>query len=262
MAILSAENVSFSYYKDSPLILDDITVSIKKGEAVCLLGPNGVGKSTLLNLLCGLLKPNKGRIYLENTDISHLSSKNIAQFIGYVPQKIHLSFNYSVLDYVLLGRTAHMNLLSLPSDEDKKHAMQALEDLDLLDYSHRSVNDLSGGEQQKVSIARALAQNPQIIVFDEPTSALDYGNQVKVLKLVQKLIQKDYAVIMTTHNPDHPLLLDCMTWLLRKNGKIESAPSKEIINRETLTELYGTDVVVIDVKQANRSACFMTLSKD
>lgn len=262
MAILSAANVSFSYYTDSPLILDNVTVSIEKGEAVCLLGPNGVGKTTFLNLLCGLLKPNKGKVILDDTDISHLTSKKIAHFIGYVPQKIHLSFDYSVLDYVLLGRTAHMNLLSLPSDEDKKYAMKALADLDMLSYSHRSVNDLSGGEQQKVSIARALAQNPQIIIFDEPTSALDYGNQVKVLKLIQKLIQKNYAVIMTTHNPDHPLLLDCTTWLLRKNGKIESASSKEIINRKTLTELYGTDVIVINIEQAKRNACFMTLSKD
>lgn len=261
MSILSAEHIVFGYSLHRPIVLNDISVSAEKGEVIALLGPNGVGKSTLLNLLCGLIKPLEGHVFLNSTDISHLSTKQIAQHIGYVPQHISLSFDYSVKDYVMLGRTSHMGVLSMPNDKDHYYVEQALSELDLKSYMDRPVNMLSGGEKQKVSIARALAQEPEIIVFDEPTSALDFGNQIKVLSLIKKLMKKKYTVIMTTHNPDHPLILNCTTWILFGSGKLISAPAKDIITSSTLKELYGDGVGVLNIECLNRSACFISLDE-
>ena len=260
MALLEARGVSFSYGRDLPLILRDVSVSVDQGDTITLLGPNGVGKTTLLNILCGLLRPDSGSVLLDGRDIRTVTAREIALHIAYVPQRLNLMFDYTVLDYVLLGRTAHLSMISMPSERDREIALGALDRLELADYRDRIINNLSGGEQQKVSIARALAQEPRIIILDEPTSALDYGNQAKVLDLVQLLSRDGYAVLMTTHNPDHPLLLGAKTWLLSRGGSLQEEEAERAITNEALTALYGSQVMVADVEALGRKACFIRLN--
>lgn len=259
--ILTAKHVTFAYNKKSPVVLQDVSVHVATGDVVALLGPNGSGKSTLLNLLCGILRPSQGDVLLNGQNICRYSAREIAQTIAYVPQRVNLSFDYSVFDYVLMGRTAHTGMLSAPTKEDFRVTEVALERMELTRFRYRSIRELSGGEQQKACIARALTQQPRLIVLDEPTSALDYGNQVKVLQLISQLQNDRYAVLITTHTPDHPLLLDCTTWLLNKAGHLSCGTARDTITTATMRCLYGDNVTVTHVPLIDRPTCLIDIHR-
>lgn len=254
--LIEIRSVSFSYMPEHP-VLNNICASIMPGQLITLLGPNGVGKSTLLNCISGLLSPSCGEVLLNGKKMEKLSRKHIARNIAYVPQKPTVSFDYSVLEFVVMGRTSHMKLFSMPELKDYQCAERALKQMDILDFKDRPISELSGGEQQKVCIVRALIQEPQLIILDEPTSALDYGNQVKVLKLIKQLAESGYAILITTHNPEHPLLLNSNVWILDRDGKLNVGSSKDMITESKLTALYETDVCIMDVGSAGRRACIV-----
>ena len=197
--IISINDLTFGYNKERT-ILSGINAQIRNGDLITLLGPNGTGKSTLLNCITGLLETKNGAIKLNNHNINSLQINHIARIIAYVPQKIQTNFNYTVSEYVTMGRTAHKTIFELPTSKDYCIADEALESLNILHFRTRSFNELSGGEQQQVCIARALAQQPKLIILDEPTAALDFDNQNKVLNLTKKLSELGFAVLMTTHN--------------------------------------------------------------
>lgn len=255
-AIVELHDVSFEYSPSQP-VLSNITAAVEEGQLITLMGPNGVGKSTMLNCLTGLLRPSKGEVFLNGQKISTLPKKTIARSIAYVPQHSAVSFDYSVLEFVVMGRAAHMNLLATPSNEDYQVAEAALKELELETLKNRPISELSGGEQQKACIARAIAQNPRMIIMDEPTSALDYGNVVTVLRLVKKLSQKGYAVLITTHNPEHTLLLNSEVWLLDRSGKLRTGTTEELITSECLSALYETPIHVSKTKDNSRKICFL-----
>lgn len=255
-ALVEINGISFEYIRDH-LILNNLNASIIPGQLITLLGPNGVGKSTLLNCITGLLFPKSGEILLYGKKIETLSRKTIARSIAYVPQKSAVSFDYSVLEFVVMGRTSQMSMFSTPSTEDYKCAEKALEQLDVLELKDRPVSELSGGEQQKICIARAIAQAPELIIMDEPTSALDFGNQAKVLKLVKSLSSLGYAVLMTTHNPEHALLLDSDVWILHKSGILETGICSQMIEEQALSNLYQIDICISTVREAGRKACLI-----
>lgn len=252
--IIESENIHFGY-TESRRILNDISFRIYEGQLITLLGPNGVGKSTLLNCICGLLKPNSGMVKLFGNPISKLSRREIAQQIAYVPQKSSVSFDYSVKDFVVMGRSAYLSILATPSEQDYKKTDEALEKLGITQLRERPISELSGGEQQKACIARAIVQDPKLVILDEPTSALDYGNQVKVLRLIKELSASGYAVLMTTHNPDHSFMLNGDVAIMSHDGKMEIGAVDQILTENRLEEAYGTKIRLMYVDEMKRKIC-------
>lgn len=254
MALVQCNNINFSY-DGKRQILDNVSFSIEKGQLVTLLGPNGVGKSTLLNCITGLLKPQRGKVLLDGKDIFTLSRKTIARKIAYVPQKNNVPFDYLVKEFVVMGRTAHLGMLTTPSDHDYKLVDDALLKLGITDLAERQINELSGGEQQKACIARALVQEPALVILDEPTAALDYGNQIKVLNLIKELLGLGFAVIQTTHNPDHCMMLGGTVAILDKEGNLEVDSCEKIMTEERLKRVYNTDLRLVYIDEIQREAC-------
>ena len=252
--LLSVQDVSFAY-PGKPDVLKHIGFDIAAGELVVLLGPNGSGKSTLLNCIMNLLSPREGRVLLHGRPIADLTHREVAQAVAYVPQSAHVTFSFLVRDYVAMGRAPFLPMYASPSDEDLSIAWEAMCRLGVERLADSSYLELSGGQQQLVDVARALAQRPELILFDEPTSALDYGNQAKVLRMVKQLSREGYAIMMTTHNPDHPILLDSTVCLLDAEGAFVKGSVDAVLNEETLRRVYGTDVVVRYVDDAQRRAC-------
>ena len=255
--VVSVQNLTFSY-DSKRTVLNSITTKIKTGDLITLLGPNGVGKSTLLNCLTGLLPIGEGVIFLDGRDLASLKIKHIAQVIAYVPQRIQNNFDYTVIEYVTMGRTAHKNIFEQPTGIDYEIANDALEKLNIVHLQKKSFNGISGGEQQQVCIARAIAQQPNLIVLDEPTSALDFDNQIKVLNLTKKLSELGYSVLMTTHNPEHSLLLSSTVWILNRDGCMSVGSAEKFITEKNLRSLYTSEICVSEIASANRKICFVS----
>ncbi|MBN9334460.1 ABC transporter ATP-binding protein [Devosia sp.] len=223
--------------------LSDISMSISAG-VTCLLGPNGVGKTTLFKTMLGLLSPTSGAISLFDRPLPRWSRQEFARTVGYVPQAHTALFPYSALDVVLMGRAPHLAPYGAPSRLDEEIAHQSLEALGLSHLSARAYTELSGGERQLVLIARALAQEPRILVMDEPTASLDYGNQMRVLDRIRSLADAGLTVILSTHHPDHALRVADAVALI-SGGRLHAfgAP-RAVLTPKNLHRLYGVDVVI------------------
>ncbi len=252
--LLSVLGLDFAY-QGRPSVLEDVSFDVCAGELVTLLGPNGAGKSTLLNCIMNLLEPQRGDVLLEGEPVRDLDHRTIARKIAYVPQSVSVEFAYTVRDYAAMGRAPFLKLYESPGPHDYELVDAALARLGVADLADRAYNELSGGQRQLVDVARALAQGPQLILFDEPTSALDYGNQIKVLRMVNDLAREDYAIIMTTHNPDHPILLDSSVCLLDRNGHLVKGSVDEIMQEELLGRVYEADMIIRYVEDARRRVC-------
>jgi len=231
-------------YGSTP-ILSDISLEIESGNILCLLGPNGVGKTTLFKSMLGFLELISGSVLVDGENISSWSIRKTAKVIGYVPQVHTPTFPFTVLDVVAMGRVAHMGLFGSPGKEDLAEAMKMLERLGIEEYRDKVYTEISGGERQMVLIARALAQNPKILIMDEPTSNLDFGNQIRVLTQISTLADDGMAIIMTSHFPDHAFLCSSMVGLLQRGSKLLLGSASEIVTGENLKRAYGVDVRVI-----------------
>ena len=181
-------------------VLSDVSFSVETGDILCILGPNGVGKTTLFKSMLGLLSPLSGTLTLDGEDISRWSNRKKAQYIGYIPQSHTPLFPYTVLQVVVMGRVSRLGLFASPGKGDYAAAEQALEALEILSLRDRIYTELSGGERQMVLIARAIAQQPQVLLMDEPTANLDYGNQARVLSQIRRLAPAGHD-----RGDDHPL---------------------------------------------------------
>ncbi len=251
---IELKNVSFAYTPQKQTF-SQICFSLHSGEILSILGPNGAGKTTLLNCIAGLSIPAEGDILLDGEPILKLPPRAVARAVGYVPQNIVPSFDYSVLDYVVTGCAPRMGTFERPKKKHYDIAMEAITEMGIAHLAHRPYTQISGGERQQVSIARALAQKPAIILLDEPTSHLDYGNQIKVLRTVHRMAADGYGVVMTTHNPDHALLLNGSVAILDRAGHLTCGTVDEILNEPFLTALYGTDLRLIEIEEIRRRAC-------
>lgn len=255
--IIECRELSFGYEAEKS-ILNNIAFTVDKGELITLIGPNGAGKSTFLNCLCGLLKPTGGTIHLNGNNISALNRRQISMVVAYVPQKTSVPFDYSVRDFTVMGRAGYYSMLQSPGESDYKKVEAALCRLGIEELSERPINALSGGEQQKVCIARALVQEAELIILDEPTSALDYGNQMRVLRLVKELSHMGKAILVTSHNPDHALMLESKVAVLEKTGHLETGNCSDILTSERLSNLYSTPLLTVYSQLFKRSICLPT----
>jgi iron complex transport system ATP-binding protein len=223
----------------------EISFSLADGEVMCVLGPNGGGKTTLFRTLLGLLAKHSGSVLLEHAALESLSRVEIARRIGYVPQGHSAYFAFTVREFVLMGRTAHLGALASPGKSDLSIVDRVLESLEIAHLAERPVNQVSGGERQLALVARALAQEPRLLVMDEPTASLDFGNQVRILERMRILGGKGIAVLFSTHAPDHAFLAAQRVLLLAEGHALAIGAPEDVIRADTLKRLYGVSVQVL-----------------
>lgn len=242
---LSVEHLSFAY--GAHQVLTDVSFILSKGEFLSVLGPNGVGKSTLFRCILGLLTGYQGRILSGDDDLKNMPRREMSRRVAYIPQIHKPTFGYTVLDTVLMGTTRQVGMFSQPGREQVSQAMEALSRVGASHLSERDFTYLSGGEQQLVLVARAIAQQAEILVMDEPTSALDYGNQLRILQLVRQLAQEGYAVLLSTHNPQHALTFASRILALSHGQVAALGAPDEVLTSELIRTLYGVDTTFADI---------------
>lgn len=250
--LVDVKNISFSYEKDSPMVFENISFSIEKGDVLCVLGPNGTGKTTLIKCINGLHKVNEGEVCLNGANIQSLSFKDISRMVGYIPQGHVPSFPFKVFDVVLMGRSPYINITSSPREKDKEIAMNALETLGIEDLKDKSYTNLSGGERQLVFLARVLAQEPDLLILDEPTNHLDFGNQIKLLEIIEQLSKLGLAVIMSSHYPDHAFLAASKVAIMKDKSFIDFGTPDDVLSEENLKSAYGIDVRLIELENGRK----------
>jgi len=245
--LLAVDNISFGYSSSSDL-LKSLSFAVNKGDVVCLLGPNGAGKTTLLRCLLGILKTRTGSVRVKGRKIGAIPARELAGYMAYVPQATTMVFPHRVLDMVVMGRTPHIGFTAGPSDDDLAIATEALAKLGIVHLADCLFSQISGGERQLALIARALTQRAELLIMDEPTSSLDYGNQVRILQVIDNLAEQGYSIIMTSHFPNHAFLL-CNKVLIMKNGTITAFGSPdEVVTDSILSELYTTRVRIFEIE--------------
>lgn len=220
----------------------NIDINVETGQVLCLLGPNGGGKTTLFKTILGLLKPQAGGVHLNGAPLISLPRTEIARRIAYVPQAHTAHFPYRVIDMVLMGRTAHLGPFASPARRDHEKALEALDSLGIANLADAEYTRISGGQRQLALVARALAQDAPTLVMDEPTASLDFGNQVVVLEQVRKLARTGLSIVLSTHDPDHAFACADKVAILA-GGKIAiHGTPKSVVTAKRLREIYGVKV--------------------
>ena len=237
---ISIEQLQFAY-RARP-VLQGVSFSAENGCLLAVLGPNGAGKTTLFRCILGLLSRYRGRILVDGMDARALSARELARRVAYIPQVHGQAFSYSVLEMVLMGMTYGISPLAAPKEKEAAAARAALARLGIEHLARVPFSQLSGGEQQLVLIARALAQAARTLVMDEPTASLDYGNQARVLEHARTLAREGYAVVLSTHNPQHALTYADVALALLDGRVAAYGPPAEVLDAALLYRLYGVRV--------------------
>lgn len=241
--IIEFKNATIGY--GAKAVLRDLNFRIHGNESVCLLGPNGIGKTTLFKSMLGMLPLLSGDILIDGTSASKISPSKMATHFAYVPQSKEYSYQFSVEEIVLMGRAMYIKKFSSPSPNDYAIAEESLKKLGIYNFRNLKYSELSGGEQQIVLIARALAQQAEFIVMDEPASNLDFANQKKLLDVIKSLSKTNIGILMSTHTPDHAFLCAQKALLVSKDQTYRFGSVEEIVKTEDLSKAYGVDIQVI-----------------
>ena len=239
---------------DSETLLRDVNLHVHCGQLTVLIGPNGGGKTTLLRTLLGLLPHQAGEVRLLGGPLADWSRNALARHIGYVPQAHAGLFAFTVLDIVLMGRAAQLGRFATPSRNDRAIAMRSLETLGIAALADRIYTAISGGERQLALIARALAQEPDILLLDEPTASLDFGNQIRVLEHLAQLRERGIAILMSTHQPEHALRCANRTALIGEGRLLALGATREVATAANLARLYGVSESAISASLPNAHA--------
>jgi iron complex transport system ATP-binding protein len=260
MASIDVREVFFRY--TDQWVIEDLSLRVEEGEFWGVIGPNGSGKTTLLRLLYGLLNPQRGTVFIDGGELRRMKRSDIAKKVAVVPQEHQINFPFTSLEVVLMGRSPYLGRLQFERKGDFRIAEWAMRLTDTLRFSERPINELSGGERQRVFIARALAQEPEIILFDEPTSNLDINHQVEFYDLINRLnLEKKLTILVVSH--DINLASEyCRKILLLKRGRIFKMGSpREVVAAEYIGQVYGSRVLV-DENPVTGSPRITLLRKD
>ena len=256
--LLEIQDVSCGYHGRA--VVRGFSTSVGSGSILCLLGPNGIGKTTLFKAVLRLNPIMSGRVLINGRDAQSFNDIEFARLVGYVPQSHVPPFSFKVVDVVAMGRTAHLRTFEMLGRRDLAIAAECLERLEIGHLAQRAYTELSGGERQLVLIARALAQQPRFIMMDEPTSNLDFGNQVRVLRVVRRLADEGYAVVMTTHFPDHVFQCNAQVSLMTRERQYLHGSATDVLTPRNLQLAYGISVAVFDADYAgHRLRCIQPL---
>lgn len=251
--MIEVKNLNFSY--GDRQVLFDVDLSVAQGEFLSILGPNGVGKSTLFRCILGLLTGYTGQVLIDGVDVRHFSVQEAAKKIAYIPQSSSPTFNYSVFDIVLMGRTSGLSTFRSPKQEDTDRCHWALHKVGISHLESRCYHRLSGGERQLCLIARALVQDAPILMLDEPTANLDFGNQLRVLNQARELAREGYTVIQTTHHPEQSFLFSDRILALQNGRVLKEGPPARVLTAETMEALYHVDVEVLSLYGDRARVC-------
>lgn len=239
---LAAEHVSFAYGEGFP-VLADVSARIPGGGLVGILGPNGSGKTTLLRLLGGLLRPSRGRILIDGVDLHTIPRPAVARRMAVVPQETQLAFEYTVLEMATMGRYPHMGAFEIEGPEDIEIARAALRATGTHHLAARLFNTLSGGEKQRVVIASALAQKPDILLLDEPTASLDLAYQLEIRSILHQLNRdRDLTIVVSTHDLNFAASLCRELVLLHQGHVLAAGTTASMLETSLIRQLYGVDV--------------------
>lgn len=237
---IELRDVHFSY--GARPVLKGLSFSAGMGELIALLGPNGAGKSTLMRCMLGFLKNYTGTILLAGQDVRTMSRAALSSRIAYIPQSSSATFNYTVMDMVLMGVTGRIGILGTPGAEQERQVKETLEGLGIAHLARRGFEELSGGERQLALLARALVQDAHILVMDEPTANLDYGNQNRVMERVSELAAQGYTILYSTHDPNQALLYASRALALWDGRILTDGLPEQTLTEDVVQTLYGIGV--------------------
>jgi len=254
---LALRDVSVGYDPGKPL-QKYVNFTVESGEVCCVLGPNGCGKTTLIKTILGMHPLLGGRITIDGDDMTQWSASRLSDTVAYVAQKHTQPFPFQVKDVVMMGRLNKLDSFGgQPSREDYNIVENAMHEMGIYHLRDKPYLDISGGELQMVMFARALTQQPQLMILDEPTAALDYGNAVRVIEKVRELAEHGYAVIMITHNPDHAFMTGANVALFMRNDHMKFGSAFDIITRENIQDAYGINVKLVEFTHDNQEVMRM-----
>jgi iron complex transport system ATP-binding protein len=241
--ILDISNISLSF-RDK-LILSNVSLEVSAGEFFVIIGPNGAGKTSLLKVLSGLQKAQKGTVTIKDKNILNYRRRNLSQIMAIVPQHIEVGFPFTVADTVIMGRSPHLGILGMEGENDFRIAEEAMKFTDVSHLTDRKLFQLSGGELQRVIIARAICQQPEIILLDEPTTALDPAHQLKIMDLMEKFRREHgTTIIMVSHDLNLASMYGDRVLLLKSGRVVKTGDPKSVLNKELLEDSYGCRIQV------------------
>lgn len=244
--LLEIENLSGGYGGGD--IVKGVSCAADAGDVLCLVGPNGCGKTTLFRLMLGFIPMSGGSIRVDGKSVQELAPRELAKLIAYIPQYHTPVYSYTALDIVIMGRASHFSAFDAPKPADRDAAFAALEKMNAAHLANKKYTALSGGQRQMILIARAICQSARVFIMDEPGANLDYANQQLLLETVADLAKKGYCVVMSTHSPEHPASVGSKVLLMREGRVAAFGTPGEVITPELLEQVYGIEMDVITVR--------------
>lgn len=250
---MKIEDLRFSYGTHE--VLKGVSFDAQPGRFISVLGPNGVGKSTLFRCMLGLLEPTGGKVTVDGRNIAHMTAAELSRTMAYIPQSHHHVFNFSVFDMVLMGTTAQLGRFASPGRHQEGLAEAALERMGISHLRDRGFSHISGGERQLVLLARAIAQQAKILVMDEPSANLDFGNKLRVMRTVKGLTADGYTVIQSTHDPDQAYLYSDKILAMHAGSVLAFGPPPDVMTEALVSKLYNVDVEVCSMQNDAVRVC-------